>query len=224
VLALIFLASTIAYVIAVLSEVPERTLLYQGANTLPQVGLVAVAAALVSYFVDEYQQARSRSDANLGVLQDILSAITAAYSGLKTSRRMMRAQGLRLVDGAVSVLTLEYDTLLAVVDTVQLRFERLVQDVAANDIFGDQAGCMRALKRIEQALHEIRDRIGAGDASCETDCGQPVCPASPLTRAAVSSGADVQRASTSARRSAASASSSGQASGSASTVKISAPA
>lgn len=155
VLAIIFLASTVAYVIAVLSEVPERTLLYEGAKTLPQVGLVAVAAALVSYFVYEYQQARGRSDADLGVLRDILSAITAAYSDLKTSRRMMRAQGLRPVDGAVSVRTDEYDTLLAVVDTVQLRFERLVQDVAANDIFGDQAGCMRALKRIEQALHRL---------------------------------------------------------------------
>lgn len=166
-LVVISIVSVAAFLIAVWQGVAKNTLLFEGAKVLPQVGLVSVAGAVISYMVFRYQQASQRADrdrleelrrtdARVELLRGVLSTVTSAYADLKRGRRLVRAQGLRPSTEGTVIQVQAYDSWMVEVNLVQLKFEQLVQDVASTqEAFGDPEGCIRALKTIEQALHVI---------------------------------------------------------------------
>ncbi len=155
-LAISFVVSVALFAYAVYKEPASNTLLYEGAKVLPQVGLVSVAGAILSYLVFEYQRSQQRSDSQRTFLADILSTATTAYSDLKRSRRMFRGLGLRYLDGEKMIIVNEYDALINEINSAQLQFEGLVQDVATTtEAFTDPGACIEALRGIEAALHSV---------------------------------------------------------------------
>lgn len=155
-LGVLFAGTVAVFVYAIVMAPGSGSLAFEGAKVLPQVGLVAVAGAIISYLAFEHQQAYLRSEARLAVLRGTLTTATESYNVLKRSRRTLRACGSFDKNGERHVRVDQYDAEMAKVIDAELSFERLAEDVAsATILFADPMTSFNALKTIEQKLHEV---------------------------------------------------------------------
>lgn len=179
-LAVLFAGTVAVFVYAVVMAPTSGTLAFEGAKVLPQVGLVAVAGAIISYLAFEHQQAYLRSEARLAILRETLTTATVSYNVLKRSRRSLRACGLFDKYAERHVRTDQYDAEMAKVIDAELSFERLAEDVAsATTLFTDPMTSFRALKTIEQKLHEV---IAEYEVQRPTICNADSWPLTQLPR------------------------------------------
>lgn len=152
----LFVASLIVFLVAVLLSPGKDTLAFEGAKMIPQVGLVAVAGAIISYLAFEYQQAHLRSEARLNLLRGVLSTATQAYLDVKRARRSMRATGVVIVDGSRHVDVAQYDERMSEIIDAELKIEQLIEEVSSSgESFSDVDVCVHHLRDMERTLHAV---------------------------------------------------------------------
>lgn len=156
-LAVVFSLSAITFaLVAGLLHPSKDTLWFEGAKVLPQIGLVSVAGAVLSYLTSQYQRAQQASDQRRSFLGQVLATVTQAYSDLKRSRRMLRARALHHREGEKLVVVQQYDAYMDEINGVQLKFEQLAQDIASTPrAFTNPESCVAALRAMEAALHRL---------------------------------------------------------------------
>lgn len=156
-LAGLFVVSQGLFLTAIAFPPPPSSLAYEGAKLLPQLGLVAVGGAIVSYLAFEYQQGSQRAESRRDLQKQTLNTATTAYLDAKRVRRRMRATGVLVGrDGARHVIVSQYDERMNEIVDVQLRFEYLIQEVASSqDSFGAADECVRHLRVVDRALHHV---------------------------------------------------------------------
>lgn len=118
----------------------QGTLSFEIAKSLLQVGVVAVAGAVISLLTFEYQQERQEAEKardlerklieyREGLLMSTLTAAMKAYARTKKARRLMRARARVVAGGRSIVLATEYDFYLDWINDAQLDFENLARDI-----------------------------------------------------------------------------------------------
>jgi hypothetical protein len=148
------------------------------AKALLQVGIISVAATLLSLMVfnhqrgaDADQRARERREeermriAELrrselrhheDFLKGTLSRITTSYNGTKRARRKMRAMGLSHSSGHTWADVANYDACMAEVNDAQLELETIKGDVKTSEgSYSSASSLTPKLKSMEQYLGEL---------------------------------------------------------------------
>jgi hypothetical protein len=168
VLIIIALLTLGLFIIACMQPIDDKSLLFEGAKALPQVGLVLVAGAIVSFLTSEYQQSRQQSErdaserrrvfeARVNLLRAAHTAVTSAYSDLKGGRRLVRAKGLYHDDsGSRMLVVTSYDDYLTELSANELRIESLAQEMAATpEAYSKAEQCIYHLRNIERIIHAV---------------------------------------------------------------------
>jgi hypothetical protein len=132
--------ASVAFILACgAAHARPNTLPYESAKAAMQVGLVAVAGAVLSFLANDYQaqrqredQAREREDLKRAYERDLikttLARTTEAYSKVKRARRVLRATTTS--DGAH--LAEDYDRYMLEINDAELQFETLCVEVEAS--------------------------------------------------------------------------------------------
>jgi hypothetical protein len=163
-----FFISIGVFVVFVVQETRPNTLLFEGAKTLPQVGLVLAVGATLSLLTSEYQQARQQQEKERDekrrqeeyrhqLLKTTLTQATASYTEVKRARRLMRALALTVTsDQRPAILMSEYNRQMAVISDAQLQFENLVDDIETSAAgFASADDLKRHLKSVETHLGKL---------------------------------------------------------------------
>lgn len=137
------------------------------AKALLQLGVVAVAGAVVSVCVFEYQRQRQNEDKQrdlerkaLEYREDLLKAILAramaAYSLTKKARRLLRARAVEIHSTGKAVVADPYDACFDLVNEAQLVFENLARDVHNSEpAFTAPQALVKSLRSMEGYLSQV---------------------------------------------------------------------
>jgi hypothetical protein len=179
VMAALFIISAVWFAYLYHYGVEKDSLDMEFAKALLQVGVVSVAATLLSVLVFDHQrrsaankeaaaaaekQQQFRDDA----LKGTLGRITSAYNATKRARRSVRALGLRKMVGKELLRRDRYDECMADVSDAQLELEAIKSDVkTSRTLYPSSAKLSASLRSMEQYLgalieeyETVRSRIG----------------------------------------------------------------
>ncbi|HUE79398.1 MAG TPA: hypothetical protein VMN38_07185 [Sphingomicrobium sp.] len=154
------------------------------AKALLQVGVVSVAATLLSVLVFDHQrrsalrkEAAAATDKQLqfrdDVLKGTLARITVTYNGTKKARRTMRALGLQRTVEKSLIRLARYDECMAEVNDAQLELEAIKSDVkTSRSAYPSADKLASSLKSMEQYLGALIEeyetvRARLGDTTAE---------------------------------------------------------
>jgi hypothetical protein len=165
VLVTLFLVS-IAIVVLFLRSAPANTVKLEFAKALLQLGVVAVAGAIVSFLIAEYQRGRQKLDKERelsrnrfeyreDLLKSILIRAMDAYTAVKKARRLLRARAIR-GDNPEVVLKDSYDLYLGMINDAQLALENLARDISnSSPAFTDSVTLAQKVWKMEHYLSEL---------------------------------------------------------------------
>jgi hypothetical protein len=195
----LFSISAIWFAFLYVRGVGANSLDMEFAKALLQVGVVSVAAAVLSILVFGHQQrlerdhrkresrqaALQRSAESLKaeltyrdeLLKVTLGRLTGTYNRAKRARRRMRALGRRRSSEATHVTYAAYDRLMDDLNDVQLDLEALKSDVRTSErAYPDPPALTPALRSMESYLGAIiaeyedtRSRCDPGDESADLE-------------------------------------------------------
>lgn len=156
----------------------QGTLKLEVAKSLLQLGVVAVAGAVVSILIFEYQRERQAIDRTADLerqaaekqreldrksleyretlLLSVLSRAMEAYNRAKKARRLLRARAIATRDQATVVLADEYDICLDMLNDAQLDLENLARDVETSaKAFSTPDVLVKSLRSMDAYLGEL---------------------------------------------------------------------
>jgi len=198
VLATLFAVSAVWFAVLYHRGVAKDSLDMEFAKSLLNVGIVSVAATVLSLLVFGHQrqvereerarelrleanQAAAESErARLTYRDDLLtrtlSRITNAYNNTKRSRRRMRALGRRVSLLGDSILLREYDACMAEVNDAQLDLEAIKSDVkTGRGAYPSAEALLSSLKAMESYLGSLLEEYEQERAkSMELDSEAPL--------------------------------------------------
>lgn len=174
----LFLVSATWFLVLYNRGVEKDTLDMEFAKALLSVGLVSVAATILSLLVfshqrqvereerarerraEEQRQAiqddRERLAQKAATLKATLSRVTEAYNNSKRARRKMRALGCLDRHGAIKIRLSHYDECMAEVNDAQLELEAIKSDVKTNaPAYGSVDALRSSLRSMESYLGEL---------------------------------------------------------------------
>jgi hypothetical protein len=185
----LFLISAGWFVFLYCRGVEKDSLDMEFAKALLQVGIVSVAATLLSVLVFDHQRrnalrkeaaaiAEQRMQVRSDILRGTAAKITGVYNATKRARRTVRALGLRRTGSKALVRLERYDECMAEVNDAQLELEAIKSDVKTGRASYPSADQLsKSLRDMEQYLGAMIEeyegvRASAEDGTSELSIGR----------------------------------------------------
>jgi hypothetical protein len=139
------------------ADAPKDTLKFEFAKVLLQIGVVSFIGFLTSILLFEYQRDRMNLEYREELLKSTLTKILAAYSSVKTARRLIRAIAIYTGSGyRILVAGKLLDRYMLLVNKAQLDIENLIRDVeTSSPAFGKIVSLSINLKSIDSYLGNL---------------------------------------------------------------------
>jgi hypothetical protein len=125
-------------------------------KALPQVGIVTVAGALLTFLASEADRRRADFRSRQEPLQAVLNRVTTSYNNTKRARRNARARGLNPGATGERIDLNAYDECMADVNDAQLEFETIEDEInASHETFPSARTIVDCLHTMEEYLSDM---------------------------------------------------------------------